>query len=87
MVLEDLIVSLYSNGVSTRKITGILKDIFNNKYSPPSISKKTDITLKEVNKFLNRKLDKRYIAVILDGLFFYLRSDTVDKGCNICIRH
>jgi transposase-like protein len=64
--LEELITSLYSNGVSTRKISEILRDVFNNKYSPSSISKITDIALEEVNKFLNRKLDKRYIAVMLD---------------------
>ena len=77
--LEELITPMYSNGVSTRRISGILKDIFNNKYSPSSVSRITDLTLEEVNKFVNRKLDKRYIAVMLDGLFFYLRRDTVDK--------
>ena len=32
-----------------------------------------------MNKFVNRKLDNRYIAVMLDGLFFYFRRETVDK--------
>ena len=77
--LEELITSLYSNGVSTRKISDILNNIFKNRYSPSSVSRITDITLEEVNKFVNRKLDNRYIAVMLDGLFFYLRRDTVDK--------
>ena len=77
--LEELITSLYSNGVSTRRISAILKDILNNRYSPSSISRITDLTLEEVNKFVNRKLDKRYIAVMLDGLFFYPRRETVDK--------
>ncbi len=53
--------------------------VFNNKYSPSSVSRITDLTLEEVNKFVNRKLDNRYIAVMLDGLFFYLRKETVDK--------
>lgn len=77
--LEELVVSLYSNGVSTRKISEILKDVFSNRYSPSSISRITDLTLEEVNKFTSRKLDNRYIAVMLDGLFFYLRRETVDK--------
>ena len=50
-----------------------------NKYSPSSISRITDLALEEVNKFVNRRLDNKYIAVILDGLFFYLRRETVDK--------
>ena len=35
--------------------------------------------MEEVNKFVNRRLDKRYIALMLDGLFFYLRRETLDK--------
>ena len=65
--IEDLIVPLYSNGPSTGKITGILKGIFNNRYSPSSISRITDLALEEVNRFISRKLDKRYITVILDS--------------------
>ena len=77
--LEELITSMYSNGVSTRRISEILKDISNNRYSPSSVSRITVLTLEEVNKFVNRKLDNRYTAVMLDGLFFYLRRETVDK--------
>ena len=29
--------------------------------------------------FQDRPLEKRYIAVFLDGLFFFLRRDTVEK--------
>ena len=77
--IDELITSLYSNGVSTRRISNILKDIFNNRYSPSSISRITDLALEEVNRFINRKLDSRYIAVMLDGLFFYLRRETVER--------
>ena len=27
----------------------------------------------------DQSLDKRYIAIFLDGLFFFLRRDTVEK--------
>ena len=77
--IDELITSLYSNGVSTRRISNILRGIFNNRYSPSSISRITDLALEEVNRFASRKLDKRYIAVMLDGLFFYPRRETVDK--------
>ncbi len=77
--LDELITSMYSNGISTGRISIILKEIFNNKYSPSSVSRITDLALEEVNKFVNRRLDNKYIAVMLDGLFFYLRRETVDK--------
>jgi putative transposase len=77
--IEDLIVSMYSNGISTRRIAGIMEDILGNKYSKSTISRITDLTIEEVYKFVNRPLDKRYIAIFLDGLFFYLRRGNVDK--------
>ena len=70
--MEDLIVSMYSNGISTRRIAGILEDILGNKYSKSTISRITEMSMEEVNRFVNRPLDKRYIAVFLDGLFSHL---------------
>ena len=56
-----------------------MEDILGNKYSKSTISRITDLTVEEVNRFVNRPLDKRYIAIFLDGLFFYLRRGNVDK--------
>jgi len=66
-------------GISTRKMSEILESIFQNRYSRSSISRITEITIEEVKGFQNRPLDKRYIAIFLDALFFYLRRDTVEK--------
>ena len=77
--IDELIISLYSKGISTRKMSEILESIFQNRYSRSSISRITEITIEEVKRFQNRPLDKRYIAIFLDALFFYLRRDTVDK--------
>ncbi len=43
------------------------------------ISNITDITIEEVYNFINMPPDKRYIAIYLDGLFFYLRRGNIDK--------
>jgi putative transposase len=64
--LYELIMSLYSNGVSTRRISMILKEIYGTRQSPSSISKITDATIEEVNNFNNRNIDKRYIAYWMD---------------------
>jgi transposase-like protein len=73
MGIKGLIVSMCSNGISTRRIANILEDFLGNKYSKSTISRITDLTIEEVYKFINRSLDRRYIAVFLDGLFFYLK--------------
>ena len=77
--LEELIISLYSKGVSTRKASEILEEIFQNRNSRSSISRITDATMEEVKRFQSRALESRYIAIFLDALSFFLRRDTVEK--------
>jgi len=77
--IDELIISLYSKGISIRKMSEIPESIFQNRYSRSSIPRITEITIEEVERFQNRPLDGRYIAIFLDALFFYLRKDTVEK--------
>ncbi len=77
--LEDLIIALYAKGASTRKIADILEELFNHKYSQSTISRITDITKEEIDKWQRRELKKRYFAIYIDALFINLRRDTVEK--------
>ena len=77
--IDELILALYSKGISTRNSAEIMHTIFQNRYSKSTISTITETTLEEVKRFQDRPLEKRYIAVFLDGLFFFLRRDTVEK--------
>jgi len=77
--IDELIISPYSKGIPTRKMSEILESIFQNRYSRSSISRITEITIEEVKRFQNRPLDGRYVAIFLDALFFYLRRDTVEN--------
>ena len=65
-----------SEGSGSRSI---MHTIFQNRYSSSTISTITEATLEEVKRFQERSLDTRYIAIFLDGLFFFLRRDTVEK--------
>ena len=49
--IDDLVISMYSKGVSTRKMAEILEELFHNRYSRSTISGITDITLPEINKW------------------------------------
>lgn len=79
MGIDEIIISLYFKGVSTRKASEILETIFLNRYFRPSISGTMDATLKEVKRFWSRQLESRYIAIFLDALFFFLRRETKEK--------
>ena len=74
---------MYSKGISTRKMAEILKELFHNRYSRPTISMITDITVPEISKWRSRRLEKRYIAIFMDSVFF--SSDRGAEGmCHIC---
>ena len=81
--IDDLVVSMYSKGISTRKMAEILEELFHNKYSKSTISRITEITVTEINTWRSRPLEKRYIAIFVDAMFFSLRRDTVQKECVI----
>ena len=81
--IDDLVVSMYSKGVSTRKMAEILEELFHNRYSKSTISRITDITVPEISKWTSRALEKRYIAIFMNAMFF-----SPDRGAegvrNIC---
>ena len=79
MGIDELIISLYSKGVSTRKASEILETIFHNRYSRSSISRIMDATLEEVKRFQSRPLESRCIAIFLDALFFFLHREIAEK--------
>ena len=81
--IDDLIASMYSKGISTGKMAEILEEIFHNRYSKSTISRITDITIPEINKWRTRPLDRRYIAIFMDAMLLSLRKDTVQKECVI----
>ena len=68
--IDDLVVSMYSKGISTRKMAEILEELFHNKHSKSTISRITDITVPEISKWTSRALEKRYIAIFMDAMFF-----------------
>ena len=74
--IDDLVVSLYSKGISTRKMAEILEELFHNKYSKSTISRITEITVPEIGKWRSRPLEKRYIAIFMDAMFLSIRRET-----------
>ena len=77
--IEDLILALYSNGISTRRISMILDEIFHGRYSKSTISKITDAVKEEIDEWQSRKLKENHFAIYIDALFLNLRRNTVEK--------
>jgi transposase-like protein len=56
--LEEMIIKLYSKGVSTREIAKIIEKMYGSHYSASTVSNITDVALKELETWHNRQLKK-----------------------------
>lgn len=72
---EDLILSMYSKGMTTRDIQGHIKEIYNFDISPEAISRITDAVIEQAREWQNRPLEQVYAIVFMDALYLKLRVD------------
>ena len=77
--IEKLATELFIEGISTRRITGILDKCFGVSLSHGSISKLARPGIEEVKKWIERPLNKEYAAIFIDAFYFPLKRETVEK--------
>ena len=65
---DDKIISMYARGMSTREITGHLRDLYGIDASPDLISTITDAVREEVAAWQQRPLDPAYPLVFFDAI-------------------
>jgi transposase-like protein len=75
--LEEAIINMYANGLSTRYVADWIEQMYGKKYSRTTISNLTNVALEEVKKWKKRPLEKRYSVIFIDGLSIKVRRDTV----------
>lgn len=76
--IDDLIVSLYAKGLSTRDITSIVGEIYDKKLSATTVSNLTKAIEDEREAWEKRPLSTRYIAIFIDALYIKVRRGTVE---------
>ncbi len=72
---DDKIVSMYARGMSTREITGHLRDLYGIDVSADLISAVTDAVLEEVAAWQARPLEAVYPLVFFDALRVKIRDE------------
>jgi transposase-like protein len=77
--LAEVVISLYASGVSTRKISKVLENIYEAYYPPQSISRLIKVTEEEIKAWKERALSEEYFAVFLDGTLLSVRRNGVEK--------
>jgi len=72
---DDKIVSMYARGMSTREITGHLRELYGIDVSPDLISAVTDAVLEEIAAWQARPLEPVYPLVFFDALRVKVRDE------------
>jgi putative transposase len=73
--IEDVIISLYAKGMSTRDIEIQIKEIYGVSVSSSSISNITERVMIDIEQWQKRPLDSHYLIVWMDGIVFKVRQD------------
>jgi transposase-like protein len=73
--MDDKILFLYAQGMTTREIVKTFKELYGADASPSLISKVTDAVIDEVIEWQSRPLDPVYPIVYLDCIVLKIRQD------------
>ena len=74
--VENLIVSLYSKGMSVSDIEQEIKEIYQFELSTSAISRVTERVIEDTIAWQNRPLDPVYLVVWMDGIVFKVRESS-----------
>ena len=85
--LENVIVSLYSKGMSNSDIEEQIREIYGFDVSTSTISRITDVVTADIVKWQNRPLESSYLIVWMDGIVFKVRenSKVINKTIYIAV--
>ncbi|MDN5914856.1 MAG: IS256 family transposase, partial [Pseudonocardia sp.] len=75
--IDDMILSLYSKGMTTRDISGHLSEVYGADVSHELISNVTDVVQDEIKTWQNRPLDQVYVIAYIDALVVKIRTNGV----------
>ena len=71
---DDMVISLYSRGLSTEEICGHLKEIYHTDVSKELISHITNTIYEEVQQWRNRPIDDLYPIIFFDAIRIKIRD-------------
>ncbi|PIF03734.1 MAG: IS256 family transposase, partial [Arcobacter sp.] len=77
---EELIISLYTKGMSVRDIQNHLDDLYGYELSEQTISNITEKVIEKANEWQSRPLDSIYSIIFMDATVLKVRVDRVVKN-------
>ena len=85
--IENIIISMYSKGMSTNDIEEHIREIYDYDVSTATISRITDRITNDIIEWQNRSLEPVYLIVWMDGIVFKVRenSKVINKTMYIAV--
>jgi transposase-like protein len=85
--MDDKILFLYAQGMTTREIVTTFKEMYGADVSPALISKVTDAVIEQVIEWQSRPLDPVYPIVYLDCIVVKIRQDkrVINKAIHLAL--
>ena len=77
--LSELAFKLYTQGLTNRDITKILRDVFGKRLSASSVSNITKEFTVTRQAWLIREIDSEYYFLYVDAMYIPTRRDTVEQ--------
>ncbi|MGD8260704.1 IS256 family transposase, partial [Lactobacillus jensenii] len=78
-LLEDMVIKLYSKGVTTREIANLIEKMYGSHYSPAQVSNISKQMIPKVEAYHKRKLSDKFFCVYLDTTYIPLRRETFER--------
>jgi len=89
--VNELIGTLFLNGVSTRKLSKIAGELLGTNVSPSTVSRVAgEISAKDCLQFQEKALKDEYRFIFLDGISAHIREIGVERGvllCAVALKH
>lgn len=73
--IQDLIISMYGKGMTTRDISEHMAEIYGLNVSSDTVTRITDKLLPIIKDWQNRPLEELYAILYLDAMFFNVKQD------------
>lgn len=77
--LENIVITLYKKGITTREIADLLEQMYGSNYSPTTISNISKVMKSGIEAYHNRKIKKGFVVLYCDATYIQVRRDSVAK--------
>jgi len=82
--VDTAIGMLFFNGVSTRKIRGIAREIYGREVSPQTVSNTLSFLDEEISRFRDKPIEDTVEFLFLDGISTKIREIGIEKRVMLC---